>query len=692
MKLVIAEKPSVARSIAEVLRADQSEDGCLTGNGYIVSWCIGHLVGLCESDVYDEKYKKWRYEHLPILPHPWQHKVLPNTKGQYQILKKLLLSDKVEEVICATDAGREGELIFRLVYEQAGCRKPIKRLWISSMENSAIADGFQNLKDGSEYDNLYASALCRSKADWLVGINGTRLFTVLYNHKLPVGRVQTPTLAMLVERECQISNFIKEPYYMVHIQQNNLDAVSERFTNRADAEHLQRACQNGQALVRSVEKEKKSSAAPKLYDLTTLQREANRLYGYTAQQTLDYAQALYEKKLITYPRTDSRFLTEDMEQTAREIIKEVKECVPFAREIQYAPDIRKVMDNQKVTDHHAIVPTMQLGSADLKGLPATEQKLLCLIAHKLLAATAAKMEYETTKIIIGCCDAEFEATGKAISEPGYSAIEKQFKQSLRVQQEEKKERILPVLQQGQVLQGVQSMVSEHFTSPPKHYTEDSLLSAMERAGNEDMGDEVERKGLGTPATRAAIIEKLIAAGLAERKNKSILPTPDGGKLITILPETVKSAKLTAEWEMQLTEIAKGNQEPEVFTQGIERMVAELVSTYHEVGEEAGKQFEKEKQVLGNCPRCGAGVIEIKSGYVCEGGRDCGFGLWKKNRFFQTAKKELTPEIVKGLLTNQKVKVSGLYSAKSGKRYTAYLSLEDTGEFVNFKVEFPKKRK
>lgn len=691
MKLVIAEKPSVARSIGEVLGADIKEDGYLSGNGYLVSWCIGHLVGLCESDVYDETYKKWRYEDLPIIPNPWQHKILAQTRGQYQILKKLLLSKDVEEVICATDAGREGELIFRLVYEQSGCTKPLKRLWISSMENRAIEQGFQNLKDGSEYDNLYASALCRSKADWLVGINGTRLFTVLYHHKLPVGRVQTPTLAMLVERECQISNFIKEPFYIVHVQHGDIDAVSERFTNLQDAEHLQRACQNGQALVRSVEKERKTAAAPKLYDLTTLQREANRLYGYTAQQTLDYAQALYEKKLITYPRTDSRFLTEDMEQTTSEIIAAIKVRVPFAGEIQYTPEIQKVMNNKRVSDHHAIIPTMQIRSADLKGLPATEQKLLCLIAHKLLAATAAKMEYETTKVIIDCGDGEFETTGKVVSEPGYAEVEKQFKQSLKVKQDQQKENILPALEPNQVLQGVSSIVSEHYTSPPKHYTEDSLLSAMERAGNEDMSEEVERKGLGTPATRAAIIEKLIAAGLVERKNKSILPTADGSKLITILPELVKSVKLTAEWEMQLTEIAKGNLEPEVFIKGIEEMVSELVRTYHGVSDDAKKQFEQEKPILGNCPRCGKPVIEIKTGYVCEGGRACGFGLWKKNRFFQTAKKDLTPEIVKGLLTNRKVKVSGLYSQKSGKRYTAYLSLEDTGEFVNFKVDFPKKR-
>lgn len=693
MKLVIAEKPSVARSIADVLGTTQKEEGYLSGNGYYVSWCIGHLVGLCESDVYDEKYKKWRFEDLPILPEYWQHKILSSTKGQYQALKKLLLCNEVDEVICATDAGREGELIFRLVYEQAGCTKPVKRLWVSSMENSAIEDAFANLKNGSEYDNLFQSALCRSKADWLVGINGTRLFTVLYNHKLPVGRVQTPTLAMLVERGSQISNFKKELFYVVHIKKDNLDAVSQRFQNREEAEKLKRACQNGQALVVSIEKEQKTKAAPKLYDLTTLQREANRMYGYTAQQTLDYAQAIYEKKLITYPRTDSRFLTEDMGQTAGDVIRTIQQHMPFAKSIGYIPEIQKVLNSKKVTDHHAIIPTKQIGNGDLKSLPVAEEKLLCMIAHKLLAATAAKLEYETTRIVLCCGNAEFEAIGKVVHEMGYSAIETQFKRSLKIGQEEKEEAVLPVVSKGMELGGMECVVREQFTSPPKPYTEDTLLSAMERAGSQDMSDEVECKGLGTPATRAAIIEKLIGAGLAERKNKLLLPTPDGSKLITILPEQVTSPKLTAEWENQLKEIEKGLAKPETFMDGIEKMVTKLVNMYHEVGEEARRQFEKDKQVLGSCPRCGKDVVEINNGYICAGGRECGFGLWKNNRFFKTAKKQLTSQIVENLLQSEKVKVDGLFSPKSGKCYTAYLSLDDTGgEFVNFKVEFLRKKK
>jgi len=692
MKLVIAEKPSVAHSIAEVLGADQTEDGYIEGNGYYVSWCVGHLIGLCQSDAYDEKYKKWRYEDLPIMPNPWKHQILAKTRGQYKVLKRLLLSDEVEEVICATDAGREGELIFRLVYEQAKCRKPMKRLWISSMENSAIEEGFQNLRDGSEYDNLYQSALCRSKADWLVGINGTRLFTVLYQHKLPIGRVQTPTLAMLVEREMQISRFKKEPFYVVHIKHDELDAVSKRIQSHKEAEQLKGACQSGQAYVVSVEREEKSKAAPKLYDLTTLQREANRLFDYTAQQTLDYAQALYEKKLITYPRTDSRFLTDDMEQTAESVIEILKGRMPFMQELDTRVQVQNVLNSKKVTDHHAIIPTLEAAGADLNSLPRGEKKLLCLIAYKLLAATAPKQEYETTKVVLECQNAEFEATGKVINALGYAEIEQSFKQCMRIKQGEVKDTILPPLEKGMELNTVESAVSEHFTSPPKHFTEDSLLSAMERAGNEDMSNEVERKGLGTPATRAAIIEKLIHAELVERKNKMLLPTADGNKLITILPEQVKSAKLTADWEMQLTEVAKGLLEPEQFMRGIESMVMDLVSTYHEVSEETRNQFKRERKVLGKCLRCGKPVVEIKPGYVCESGKACGFGLWKNNRFFTTAKKQLTPEIVEGLLNKGRIKVGGLLSQKSGKRYTAYLSLEDTGEFVNFKVEFPQRRK
>ena len=692
MKLVIAEKPSVARSIGEVLGATKKEAGFLSGDGYYVSWCVGHLVGLCEAGAYDEKYKKWQYDDLPILPEPWKHKVLESTKGQYQTLKKLLLSDEVEEVICATDAGREGELIFRLVYEQAKCLKPVKRLWISSMENSAIKQGFESLRDIKEYDNLYQSALCRARADWLVGINGTRLFTTLYNHKLPVGRVQTPTLSMLVERETQISNFKKEPFYLVHLKTDNIDAISKRFKKREEAEKLLRACQEeGQALVVSVAKEKKSKAAPKLYDLTTLQREANRLFGYTAQQTLDLAQALYEKKLITYPRTDSRYLTEDMRSSAARIVLVVKERFLYARDIESDMDIAKVLNNKKVSDHHAIIPTAELQGASIDSMPESEKKLLALIGYKLLAAISPKLEYWLTKINLTCGGGNFAINGRNIERAGFTEIEDKFKQSMKIKQVDKQDIPLPDIEEGMKFDAMKSEISNHETTPPKHFAEDTLLLAMERAGNEDMSDEVERKGLGTPATRAAIIEKLIRAGLVERKGKLLLPTEDGNKLITILPEQVKSAKLTAKWEMELVEVAKGKATPEDFMRNISHMVTSLVQTYHEVSEEEKTRFAQEKKVLGKCPRCGNDVTEIQNGYVCEGGKDCGFALWKNNKFFKTSKKSLTPKIVEEILKNGKAKVTGLYSPKLDKKYTAYLLFDDTGEFINFKLEFPRKK-
>ena len=692
MKLVIAEKPSVARSIAGVLGATKVGQGFLSGNGYYVSWCIGHLVGLCEANAYDEKYKKWKYKDLPILPDTWKHKVLAGTKGQYQVLKKFLQSDEIEEVICATDAGREGELIFRLVYEQVRCKKVIKRLWISSMESSAIKEGFENLKEGVMYDNLYQAALCRARADWLVGINATRLFTVLYGHKLPIGRVQTPTLAMLVEREVQITEFKKEPFYLVHIKTDQISATSKRFLLKQRAGEITRACGHEQALVTSVEKESKTKSAPKLYDLTTLQREANRIYGYTAQQTLDLAQTLYEKKLITYPRTDSRFLTEDMEENIENVAAIIRKRFPFATELTTVFEFEKVMNNKKVSDHHAIIPTLELMGADLNTLPDAEKKLLYLVGYKLLVAIAPKMKYETTKITLTCGGVEFTASGKYITDIGFGEVENKFKAAIKDKQEEKEEVVLPELKEGMIFEQVKSSMSEHTTTPPKPYTEDGLLLAMERAGSKDMSDEVERKGLGTPATRAAIIEKLIKSELITRKNKALLPTLAGVRLVTVLPEEIKSASLTAKWEEQLSEVAKGTVEPTIFMQGIEQMVTDLVQIYHEVGEEERAKFDTSKKVLGECPRCGKAVVEIKSGYVCTSGKECGFGLWKSNRFFKTAKRELTPDIVGKLLNEGKVKVTGLYSNKTDKRYSAYLRLEDTGDFVNFKVEFPKQKK
>ena len=699
MELVIAEKPSVAQSIAAVLGATQRKDGYLEGNDYLVSWCVGHLVELVQPESYEEAWKKWSYDNLPIIPQEWQHEVKSDTKAQYQILKKLMHDDRVDAVVCATDAGREGELIFRLTYNMAGCRKPMKRLWISSMEESAIRDGFHNLRPGSDYDNLYHSALCRQEADWLVGINGTRLFTVLYGGKaLKVGRVQTPTLAMLVDRESKIMNFKKEAYYMAHIMENGLDAVSEHISDKTEAERIAGACENGQALVTSVIKEEKWVAPPKLYDLTTLQRDANRLFGFTAKQTLEYTQSLYEKKLVTYPRTDSQYLSDDMEGTAKNVIEAIFNSLLFEQNIMFNPDIKRILNSKKVTDHHAIIPTMEIIKQDLKAIPESEMKILSLCANRLLCATGEKHIYNSTKAVITCNNTVFKVSGKEVWKNGWKEFEDFFKNSYKTAEDKsdaEEEKKLPELREGMMIAVEQTKVSEHFTQPPKHYTEDSLLSAMERAGSEDMGDEVERKGLGTPATRADIIEKLVKDGFVKREKKQMIPTEDGMKLITILPDVVKSPKLTADWENELTLVSKGEVAAEQFMSGIEAMVTDLVKTYHSVSDEQKAMFGTGKggqEVLGKCPKCGADVVRGKFGAYCTG--KCGMNVGKALGV------TLSDTQVKSLLQGKKILVKGLKGKKGS--YDAYLIPERIEEFsyrkdgkeikgfqYKFKMEFPK---
>lgn len=687
MQLVITEKPSVAKSIAQVLHATEAKNGYLQGDGYLVSWCVGHLVELASADSYREEWKKWSYEQLPIIPDVWQYKVKESTRKQYEVLKTLLHDPKVSEVVCATDAGREGELIFRLVYEQAGCTKPFKRLWISSMEERAIVDGFANLRDGREYDNLYLSALCRSEADWLVGINATRLFTVLYRHRLTVGRVQTPTLAMMVEREQSISDFKKERYFMVHLLCGGLDAVTGRIDEQDKAEEILRACQKGQALVVSVKQEEKSVYPPKLYDLTTLQRDANRLFGFTAQQTLDYTQSLYEQKLVTYPRTDSQFLTDDMERNALEAAAAVQIVFPFMQSSLPVPDVGRVMDSRKVSDHHAIIPTVEIRKTDLGKVPGGERQILSLIAMRLLCATGEVHKIESVKAELECNGILFTASGKTILQNGWKTTEEQFLKEYKTGKKNEKEEVpLPGLAEGMTFHDVDTKVSEHYTSPPKHFTEDTLLSAMEHAGSEEMGEEVERKGLGTPATRAAIIEKLVEKGFIERKNKQMLPTEDGVKLITVLPEVVKSPKLTAEWENDLTLISKGEKSSEVFMEGIEAMVSALVHTYHEVDESKQGMFSSDREAVGRCPKCGGNVYEGRTNFYCEN-RDCDFALFKNNRYFASMRKELSRPVVQALLMNGKAKVSGLYSKKKDSTFTAIIHMDVSGKYPQFSMTF-----
>ena len=691
MKLVICEKPSVAKSIASALGVTSRADGCFEGNGLIVSWCVGHLVSPMDAAGYDPGYKKWRYDDLPILPEPFRYVLVKDKEDAFQNLKCLMDREDVTELVNACDAGREGELIFRLVYEMAGCTKPFSRLWISSMEDAAIREGFGNLRPGAEYDPLYQSALCRQKADWLIGINATRLFSVLYHRTLNVGRVQTPTLAMLVDRDWKITSFKKEKYHHVRLALDGAEAVSERITSPEEAEALRAVCAADSAVCTSVTREHKKEAPPKLYDLTTLQREANRIFGYTAKQTLDYAQSLYEKKLLTYPRTDSRYLTSDMAETASCVIHLAAKLPPFDGCTNFFPLVEAMISDKDVSDHHAIIPTMEIEKADIKGLPLGERNLFLLVCCKLLCASAEPYVYEAVTATFDCGCYSFAAKGKRILSEGWREIDRIFRTFLKEKPADGDGDTLPDFTEGQTFDGAEVAVTEHFTQPPKPYTEDTLLSAMENAGKDDIPDEAERKGLGTPATRAAIIEKLVAAGFVERKGKSLIPTKAGINLVTVLPEPLTSPMLTAEWEQKLTEIAKGGADPDTFMDGIRTMVQEIVSTYSCISEDGKKLFAPEKEVIGTCPRCGQPVYEGKKNFACSD-RSCGFVLWKNDRFWTSRKKELTKKMATDLLKKGRTNVKGMWSEKKQAAYDAAVILDDTGgKYINFKLEFPKRK-
>ena len=689
MILVIAEKPSVAQSIAKVLGAASRKDGYLEGNNYIVSWCVGHLVGLADASSYDERYAKWRYDDLPIVPEEWLFEVPKDKAQQFKVLRDLMRDKRVTELVCATDAGREGELIFRLVYNKAGCTKPFKRLWISSLEDAAIREGFRHLHNSSEYERLYEAALSRSKADWIVGINGTRLFSTLYNRKLVVGRVQTPTLAMLVERDRKISTFKKEKYFNIHVSSGSLTADMEKIKTEDEAKTIAAACDKKQAVVSSVRKETKTVNPPKLYDLTTLQREANRYYGFTAQKTLDLVQSLYEKKLLTYPRTDSQFITDDMGGTARSVIDIICRKLPVFDGIWLDPNIERITNNAKVTDHHAILPTVQLEKQDIYELPQSEQKILSLVGMRLLAATGEKHIYDETQITLSCEGYEFKSKGKTVVQEGWKTVEQRFKAALITKDKEEPENMLPAVSENDILSTVFSSVTEHYTTPPKQYTEDTLLSAMETAGNEAFDDDTEKKGLGTPATRAGIIEKLVKSGFIERKGKSLVPTKDGNNLICVLPEQITSPTMTAEWENTLMEIERGNADADTFLKGIVQMTGDLVKTYPFLSDAEANRFESGKEVIGKCPRCGSPVYVGKGNYYCSG-KGCSFCMWEDNKFFASKKKKLTKKIAKELLDKGWCRVTGLYTPKKPQLYDAIIKLDDTGgKYISFKMEFEK---
>ena len=691
-KLVICEKPSVAKSIASALGVTSRADGYFEGGGWLISWCIGHLVGLADAAAYDDRYKKWRYEDLPILPAPFRYVVSEEKAAQFHILRSLMERPDVTELVNACDAGREGELIFRLVYEAAGCSKPFSRLWISSMEDAAIREGFADLRPGADYDPLYQSALCRQKADWLIGINASRLFSVLYHRTLNVGRVQTPTLAMLADRDSKIVLFRKEKYHHVRLTLEGAEAVSDRIVSPEDAQAIRDACDGQRAVCVSLVREKKTEKPPKLYDLTTLQREANRVFGYTAKQTLDYAQSLYEKKLLTYPRTDSRYLTGDMAETASVVLHLAARVPPFDACPEFFPDVAALVNDKEVSDHHALIPTLELEKADVPALPVGERNILLLVCCKLLCAAAEPFVYEAVTATFDCGGHTFTAKGKQVLSQGWRTIQEVFRSSLKEKPEDEDAvGVLPALTEGQAFEPVAASVTEHFTSPPKPYTEDTLLSAMENAGKEDIPEDAERRGLGTPATRAAIIEKLVSGGFVERKGKNLIPTKAGVNLVTVLPELLTSPKLTADWEQRLNEVAKGQASPEDFMDGIEAMAAELVRKYSHISEDGQKLFQPEKETVGLCPRCGKPVYEGKKNFACSD-RACQFVMWKNDRFWTSRRKEMTPKMAADLLKKGRTSVKGMWSEKKGSTYDAVVILDDTGgKYVNFKLEFPKRK-
>lgn len=698
MYLVISEKPSVAQAIAKVLGAYKKEDGYLSGRDCVVSWCLGHLAEYAMPEAYDDKYQKWRFEDLPIIPDIWKLEVNRDKKKQFSVLKNLLTGKffvPIDYVVNACDAGREGELIFKRVYDLSGSRLPVKRLWISSMEDEAILEGFANLKSGEDYKNLADASVCRAQADWLIGMNASRAYTKTYDYRLTVGRVQTPTLAMLVQRGDEIAHFQKKQYFLAHVMKDGLDAVSEHLDSRDAAEQITAACNGRDAEVTAVKREAKSVAPPKLYDLTTLQREANRLFGYTAKQTLEYAQSLYEKKLLTYPRTDSQFLTDDMADTAKAMITMVQKLLPFVPEASFQMDVSRLLNSKKVSDHHAIIPTAEIAKLEADSLSASERNILYLAANRLLCAAAPKHRYISVKAELTCSGYLFTASGRTVTDQGWKLYEEALKKYLRADEDKddaEDARTLPNLEKGQVIKCVTSKLTEHFTQPPKPYTEDSLLAAMERAGSSEMEDDVERKGLGTPATRASIIEKLITSKYAVRKKKQILATEAGSKMIALMPEYLKSAQMTADWENRLLAMERGQTTEEAFMADIYSLIDRMLSDCRTLPQDERQKFSGDKgnRGVGKCPVCGSPVYEGKSNFYCSN-RGCSFALWKENRYLSSMKKTLDKKMASELLGKGRTHAKDFYSAKAGKNFEADLILEvsEDGK-TSFKMEFPER--
>lgn len=693
--LVIAEKPSVAQSYAKNLSAYKREDGYLEGESCIVSWCLGHLAEYAQPEEYDPKYEKWQFDDLPILPEAWKLKVSKDKKKQFEVIKTLMNRSDVEYLVNGCDAGREGELIFQRVYVLAGCRKPVKRLWISSMEDAAIQKGFQTMKSEEEYKNLCMAAVCRAQADWLIGMNGTRAYTTRYFKRLVVGRVQTPTLAMLAERQERIEHFQKEAFYKVALTDGKLTVVSENIANEEAAELLAALCNGSTALVTQMKKERKKSFPPKLYDLTSLQREANRYFGYTAKRTLDMLQELYEEKLVTYPRTDSQFVTEDMKDSVEELVEKMPVLLSFVDYGQLGHGIKRVINNAKVSDHHAILPTKEVVEKGIADLPADKKNLMMLICQQLVQATGEEYLYEQTDITVKCQEHDFKARGKIPVQMGFKEVEKAFKQlcvkAEPVEEKEKETSIPAGYEEGMRLFPVKAEKTTHYTSPPKPFNEDTLLAAMETAGNKEFDSETEKKGLGTPATRASIIEKLVSSGYAQRKGKQILPSTEGKELVKVMPEYLKSAVMTAEWENQLLMMEKGQITDTQFMGEITSLVRKILEVCREIPEEERRRFQTAREVIGKCPVCGCDVFEGKQNFYCSN-RQCDFALWKENRFLGSMEKNLDKKMARELLDKACTHVKGLYSKKKDMKFDADLLLTLEDGKPRFHLEFPKKKK
>ena len=693
--LVIAEKPSVAQSYAKNLSAYRREDGYLEGESGIVSWCLGHLAEYAQPEKYDPKYEKWQFDDLPILPEVWKLKVSKDKKKQFDVLKGLMNRSDVEYLVNGCDAGREGELIFQRVYDLAGCRKPVKRLWISSMEDAAIQKGFQTMKSEEEYKNLCMAAVCRAQADWLIGMNGTRAYTTRYFKRLVVGRVQTPTLAMLAERQERIEHFQKEAFYKVALTDGKLTVVSENIANEEAADLLAALCNGSTAVVTQMKKEDKKAFPPRLYDLTSLQREANRYFGYTAKRTLDMLQELYEEKLVTYPRTDSQFVTEDMKDSVEELVGKMPVLLPFVDYGQLGHGIKRVINNAKVSDHHAILPTKEAVEKGIADLPADKKNLMMLICQQLVQATGEEYLYEQTDITVKCQEHDFKARGKIPVQMGFKEVEKAFKhlyvKAEPVEGKEKETSIPAGYEEGMRLFPVKADKTTHYTSPPKPFNEDTLLAAMETAGNKEFDSETEKKGLGTPATRASIIEKLVSSGYAQRKGKQILPSTEGKELVKVMPEYLKSAVMTAEWENRLLMMEKGQITDTQFMGEITSLVRKILEVCREIPEEERRRFQTAREVIGKCPVCGCDVFEGKQNFYCSN-RQCDFALWKENRFLGSMEKNLDKKMARELLDKACTHVKGLYSKKKDMKFDADLLLTLEDGKPRFHLEFPKKKK